>query len=165
MVGRQRAMPRRQGRAMPVAKLFGVELDGQAVRPGGLENALGLGGREADAFAEDVNRRRQLFLCHGRNHDFANFGNIVVHPPPTFLHKVFQRQGMGAEEVVTIRTGRWRSRAPGGAQHFQFVFERQAIAGLDLDRGHALGQQGIQAGQGGRDQVAFGGGAGGANRR
>jgi hypothetical protein len=41
----------------------------------------------------------------------------------------------------------------GGAQALQLVVQRQAVAGLDLDRGHALGDQGVQAGQGGGDQL------------
>ncbi|MCY1557287.1 hypothetical protein D9M68_941290 [compost metagenome] len=33
----------------------------------------------------------------------------------------------------------------GDAQHLQLVGERQAIAGLDLQRGYPIGQQGLQA--------------------
>src|SRR3546814_2512484 len=39
--------------------------------------------------------------------------------------------------------------AAGDAQHLHLVLEGQAVAGLDLDGGHALGREVAQAGQGG----------------
>jgi hypothetical protein len=51
------------------------------------------------------------------------------------------------------------------AQLLALVFEREAVARLDLDGGHALGQQRVQARQAGRDQVRFAGRARRLHRR
>ena len=53
--------------------------------------------------------------------------------------------------------------ATGHAQHLQLVGDGQAVAGLDLQRGHAIGQQRVQARQAGGDQLILAGGAGGAH--
>jgi hypothetical protein len=50
------------------------------------------------------------------------------------------------------------------AQHRAFGVEREAIARLDFDRRHALRQQGIEPGQGGRDEIVHAGAARGAHR-
>jgi hypothetical protein len=51
-------------------------------------------------------------------------------------------------KLVLTRTGRFRRQPHGSAQHLQFGVDVEAVARLDLDRGHALGDQGIDAGKG-----------------
>jgi hypothetical protein len=56
MIGRQRADSGRERGAVLVGELLGMELDRQREARGGGEDALGLGGGEADALAERVDR-------------------------------------------------------------------------------------------------------------
>ncbi len=48
-------------------------------------------------------------------------------------------------------------------QHLEFSVQVEAVAGLDLGRGGAVGEHGVQAGQGLLDQLVQRGGAGGAH--
>jgi hypothetical protein len=55
---------------------------------------------------------------------------------------------MGAEETGHNRDRAFLAKRAGDAQHLQFGVQVEAIARLDLDRGHALGDQRVDAGQG-----------------
>ncbi len=125
-----------------------------------LKDALGLGRRKADALAEDINRRNQFFMRHGRDHVVADLIDIGV---GTVL--IFRRQGVSAEQGGDHTDLAALFQRFGGAQHFQLVAQRQTVAGFDFDRGDAAGHQGIEARQGAFDQVVFTGGTGGGDGR
>ncbi len=55
-----------------------MQLDGQAQPLGGLQHALGLRQREADAFAERVHRVHQPFVGQRGQHVVADLGDVVA---------------------------------------------------------------------------------------
>jgi hypothetical protein len=55
-----------------------MNLDGQAMVSGGGKNTLGLGWRETDAFAKDIDRIGEMLLGQGRDHRPAHRIDIAV---------------------------------------------------------------------------------------
>ena len=70
---------------------------------------------------------------------------------------------MGAEQRGHYPHRTQLAEATGHAQHLQLVGDSQAVAGLDFHRGHAVGQQRVEARQAGGDQLVLAGRAGGAH--
>jgi hypothetical protein len=58
---------------------------------------------------------------------------------------VFRRHGMGARKLVLTCTGRSRN-ARAARSIFKFGLDVEPVAGLDLDRGDAFGDQRVDAG-------------------
>lgn len=135
-----------------------MRLDRQAMLARGLEDALALRRGEADALAEHVHRVGQAFTGGRRDHLLADQAHVVVGAPG-----VFWRQRMGTEQRGHHPHRAQLAEAAGHAQHLQLVGQGQAVAGLDLHRGHAIGQQRIEARQAGGDQLVLAGGTGGAH--
>jgi hypothetical protein len=113
VVRRQGGELRGQGRPMQVGQLLGVQLDRQAVGPGGLEHPAGLGGRKTDALAEGVDGVGQAFGGDGRDHPVANEVDIAVR-----IAGEFRRQGVGAQEGGGDRHVPLVAQGAGGAQLF-----------------------------------------------
>ena len=78
VIRRQRAKRGGERRALHVGELFGVQLHAQPVRGRGLEHAPGLLAREADLFAERVDRVDQAFAHQRGQHDRADLVDVVV---------------------------------------------------------------------------------------
>ena len=72
----------------------------------------------------------------------ADLGDVVVGAAGEF-----RRQGVRAEKGGAHRDRAFASERARRAQLFALVLERQAVAGLDLDGGHAFGQQRVEARQ------------------
>ena len=158
VVTRQGAVACRQGRAPHVRQLLGVQLHRQAQRLCGLEHLFGLGQREADAFAEHVHRVHQALGGQRGQH-------LVAHQVDVSLAaaRILGRQGVGTQEGGAHCHAKGLAQTPRHAQLLAFVGQRQAIAGLDFNGTHALGQQGLQPGGRQRKQGVFVGLAGGAH--
>ena len=78
--------------------------------------------------------------------------------------RVLGRQRMGAEEGGAHRHAVGLAEAPRHAQLLALVFEREAVAGLDLDGADAVGQQLFEPRRGLREERVFVGLARGAHR-
>ena len=105
-----------------------------------------------------VDRVGQAFTGGRRDHLLADQAHIVVGATG-----VFRRQRMGAKQGGGHPHRAQLAEAAGHAQHLQLVGQGQAVTGLDLDRGHAIGQQRVETRQAGGDQLVLAGGAGGAH--
>ena len=127
---------------------------------GRLEHPSSLVRREADALAEGVDRVGQPFRRHRRDHPLAHQRDIAVR-----VVGEFRRQAVRPEEGRADRHRPHLAERPRDPQLLQLALEIEAVAGLDLHRGHALGDQGVEAGQGGCDQLRLAGGACGAHGR
>lgn len=160
VIGGQGAIAGRQRGAAEIAQLFGMQLDRQAMPVRGLEHALGLRRREADALAERIDRIDQSFLRQCRQHGVADQRDVVVG-----AIGVFGRQGMRAEEGRVHGHAIRLPEPPRDAQLLALGGEVQAVARFDLDRGDALGQQRLEPRRGLREQRVFVGGAGGPHGR
>jgi hypothetical protein len=124
-----------QGGAAAVAQLLGMQLDRQAQRAGAAEQAVDLGGAEGDVLAEAVHRIDQaLGLPAGQ--PVAQGLDVVVGPAGEL-----GRQGVGAQRGGAHRHRQPLAHGPRHAQAARLVGLAQAVAGLDLHRGHAFAQQ------------------------
>jgi len=132
-----------------------VQLDRQAERARGLEHATRLRGREADPFAERVDGIDQAFVVQPRQP--VDHGVDVV----VGASRELRRQCMRAQIRGTHRDAERLADAARDAQHLALVLDVQAVAGLDLQRGHAVGR----ARQRLREQLVFARGAHGAHGR
>ena len=94
------------------------------------------------------------------HHDLAHLGDVVVGAAGEL-----RRQGVRAEKGEPHGHRPFASEPARRAQLFALVFERQPVAGLDLDGRHAFGQQRIQSRQRFRHQLRFARGARGVHRR
>ncbi len=158
VVGRQALEACHQRRAVLVGQLLGVQLDGQAVGMRGLEHALGLRVGKADPLAEGVDRVHQAFGRQLRQHGAANVVDVVVGASGKF-----RRQRMRAQEGGRHVNRQHVRHLARNAQHFPFRRQVQAIAGLDFNGGHALGQKARDTGQALAQQFGVAGSAGGAH--
>ena len=137
VVGRQPAEFRRERGAAEVAELVGVQLHRQAERARRLEHAPRLRRREADAFAERIDRIDQAFGMQARQ-PVAHRVDVVVgaaRRTPAATHA-------RARYVVRTVMPSVCADSARDAQHLAFVVEVEAVAGLDLERGHAVGAAG-----------------------
>ncbi len=154
MIGRQRAMARRERRAVLVGQLLRVQLHRQAERAGGAEHALGLRRREADRVAERVDGVDQSFVGERRQHVVAHGVDVVVGPAGKF-----RRQRMRAEESRAHAHREHPADRPRDAQHLRLGVALEPVARLDLQRRHALGQEALDARRARRQQIGLGRGA------
>ncbi len=152
MIGRQGAVTGGEAGAVQIRQLFGVQLDGQSVRLGGIEHPHRLGRAKADTFAETVDRRCKAFSCYGRDDALAHLVDIGVGAA-----NIFGRYGVGGQQRGGDADRAVPHQSAGGQQHFELVGQGQAVTRLDLHRGDAVAQQGVQARQGLRDQLVFAG--------
>ena len=79
--------------AVHVGELLGVQLDAQALRGRRLEHAPGLFEREADGFAEGIDRVDQSFARQRRQHVADDLVDVFVRAAGEF-----RWQGVRAEE-------------------------------------------------------------------
>jgi hypothetical protein len=77
-------------------------------------------------------------LRDGGDHLAADQVDIAVG-----IARIFGRQGVGAQEGRADVDAAFAGEGPGGAQALELVRQGQAVAGLHLDCGHALRQQGV----------------------
>jgi len=138
VIGGQGAVARGERRAMQVAELFRVQLDGKAVVLRGAKHPFHLPGRKSNTFTERIHRigqsvsgqRRQHFLAHELDVRVAATGILV-------------RKGMGTQECGFHRHLE-RAEAARHSEHLALVLGGEAIARFDLDRGYTLGHQSAQ---------------------
>ena len=156
VVGRQRAMLRGQFGTVLVAHLLGVDLQRQPVRTGRLEYLRGLFAGEGDVLAEHVHRFGQAFGGDGRDHYFADLVDVVLRLASR-RHRVRAEEGGHDFDLAQLL------QLFGHAQLLALVVQGQAVAGLDLDGGHAFAQHRVQPRQAGGEQGGIVGGAGGAH--
>ena len=159
MVGRERAVFRRQRRAAEVGELVRVQLGRQAQRLRGLEHARGLRGREGDVLAEHVDRIGQVLARDRRQHLGADQLDVVVGAA-----RVLRRQRMRAEEGAAESEAQLLREQAGDTQHLAFGGGIEPVAGLHFHRGHTLGEQPDQAMTALDAQLLVAGRAGGADR-
>ena len=93
MIGRKRAVLRRERGAAEIRKLVGMQLDRKAEALGRIEDARGLVPIEGDPFAERVDRIDQLLGCRGGQHLVADEIDVIVGAPFIFL-----RHSVSAQE-------------------------------------------------------------------
>jgi len=126
---------------------------------GGVEHAARLSRAEGDALAEGIDGIDQpLGVQRGQPGDQGI--DVVVRAA-----FVFQRHGMGGQVGRADGHPRVSTDAAGAAQQPCLVVRRQAVAGLDLDDGHAFGAQGQRALQRERVQFVIRSGSRGRHRR
>ena len=135
MVGGQAVETRRQRRTAEVAELVGMQLHRQAERARGLEHAPRLRRREADAFAERIHRIDQPFRMQSRQP--ADGGVDVA----VGIVRELGRQRMRGEIRGPHFDAEAFAQCARDPQHLAFAVEVQPVAGLDLQRGHAIAQQ------------------------
>ena len=135
MVTTQRLVLRSQLRTTAVTELLGMQLDWQAQALGRSKHPPDLRSAKCNALAKAIDRINQPFSVQDRQH-LQHGIHIVIRAPGEFA-----RHSMGPQEGGAYIH---RMRLAQGAGHLQalaFVFQRQPVAGFDLDGGHALVQQ------------------------
>ena len=136
MVGRKRAEARRQGGAALVGELLGVQLDRKPEPTGRLEHLVSLPGGEADPLAERVDGIDEALRRRARQAVLAEELDELV---GTTL--VFGWQRMRAEKGGAHGHRKGVAEATRDPQHPRLGLAVEAVAALDLDGGHAFGQQ------------------------
>jgi hypothetical protein len=160
MIGGQAAVARGQRCAVRVGQLLGVQLDRDAARSGGRKHALGLRGREADALAKGVDGIYQAGVREPRQHQLAHFADVVVRAACKLGWDCVCAEECRLHLDLALPTELARS-----SQLPRLSLELEAVAGLDLDAGHALGEQRFEPRARCRYQLRFGSGARGAYSR
>jgi hypothetical protein len=97
---------------------------------------------EGDALAEAVDRVDQPFgmgCVHAGDHHLAEIAVAIV--------PILRRQGVGGEPAGHHPHRPLRTDRPGDPQHLQLARAVEPVAGLDLQRGDALGDQRVDPGQ------------------
>ena len=140
-----------------VAELLGVQLDGQAQGARRLKHAPRLSGGEAYGLAKCVYCVHQP-LCMKLGHPGAHGVDIVV-----AAACIFGGYGVGAEVGGAHAQGQALAQGARHAKAACLVLKTQAVAGLDLDGGHALCHQAAGAAGGAVEQGGFAGGTGGSH--
>jgi hypothetical protein len=143
-----------------VRKLLGVQLDAQAMSRRSLEDPACLGGGKPDPVAKGIDRIGKSSAGDSRDHPFANLRDIIVG-----ISLISGRKCVCPKEGGRNADRPFGAEPTSGAQHFDFLFERQSVARLYLDRRHAFGNQRIKARQSGLDKLGFRGFAGCHHRR
>ena len=136
MVGGERLVFRSKRRALLVGELLGMELDGEAELLGLDEDALDLRGREADVVAVRVDGVGESLGRSGGQDLLAYTFNIVV-----AAALELGRHGMGREERGADGQREALAERARDAKDLELVVEVEPVAGLDLERGHALGDE------------------------
>jgi hypothetical protein len=113
MIGRQGAEARGQRCAAQGRELFGMQLNRQAERARGLEDARRLLGREGDRFAEGVDRVGESRLRHRRQLLFADLCDVSV-----LVAVGLGRQRVRPEEGRDDRQRQHFAQTTGDAQDF-----------------------------------------------
>ena len=134
-----------------------MELHRQAEFPRRVEDAPYLRRREGDLLAEGIDGiDKTCVYQRGQPGD----GGVEV---GVGLVGKLRRQRMRRQAGGAHRHGQILPQAAGDPQAAGLVLGRQTVAGLDLQRGDALGQQRPGAGQGAGQQLVFRRGAGGSH--
>ena len=152
MIGGERAEPGGERGALQVGELLRMQLDRQALRAGGFKHTAGLRRGEPNPLAEGVDGVGQTLGGDGRDHLEADEVDVTIG-----VARELGRQSVGAKEGRDDADVPQLAQAARGAKRLQFMLKREAVAGLDLDGGDALGDQGVEAGQGLGDKLVFGG--------
>ena len=124
---------------MQVRQLLGMQFYGQTQLARGREDTFGLVGCEPDAFAKSIHRVDQTFGCQLREHFADHQIDIIVSATG-----IFWWHGMSAEKCGTHIDTACLSQRSCDLEHASFRRKLEAVAGLDFDSGHALGDQGIK---------------------
>ncbi len=139
MIAGQRVVSRGKRRAAHVGQLLGMELHRQPERARLVEHAPGLLDREADALAEHVDRVDQMLDVEA-GEPFAHRVDVLIVASLEFRRKRVRGQVRRPDGDRPLAR-----EPPRDAQALRFVAFRESVAGLDLDRGDALGLQRDQA--------------------
>ncbi len=155
VVCRQCAEARGQFGAVLVAQLFGVDLDRQPVLRAAANSCAACACESRYSQNTSTASARPCAATAGimRSQDFVDMR----------LRLRARRHRMGAQEGGHHLDRAQLAQRAGYAQLPALVFQGEAVAGFDFDRGHALGQHGVQARQRGGQQGALIGGAGRAH--
>ncbi len=132
-----------------------MEFHRQAQLPGDLEHPLDLGRGKRQVFAECIDRVHQAFGCQGREHLGADMLDVVI---GAIL--VLRRQRMGRQAGAAHGHRQFGAQTADHLEDLALAVQVQAIAGLDLDTGHAVAQQAAQALPGAGEQLVLTGGTG-----
>ncbi len=139
MIGRERAEPRRERGAMQVRQLIGMQANRKAEGLGLCKYLRSLFHREGDALAERIDRVRKAGGGDRRQHLIADRIDIAG-----LVSCHLGGNGVGAKECGSNRDRALAGKTAGGLQLAALGIEFEAVAGLDLDGGDALRDQGIE---------------------
>ena len=157
VVGRQRAVARRQPGAAEIGKLLGVKLHRKPMRLRRVEYPGHLLRRKGDPLAESIDGISEPAPGDGRKLLAADGVDVAVG-----VTGIFRRHRMGAEEGGFHCHRPLRAKPPRRRQHAGFGFRIEAIARLDLDGRDAFGDHRVEAFAGGVEERGV---IGGARRR
>ncbi|MNQ96883.1 N-formimino-L-glutamate deiminase [compost metagenome] len=149
-------------------QLLRMELDRQTQLQRGLEHPFNLRRRERKVLAERIHGIHQAFGCQHRQHAPRDLVDVIIGAP-----REFRRQGMRGQAGRAHGQGQGVAQPPRHPEHLALVGQVQPIAGLDLQRGHAVAQQmqrppagaGVELVLGGASGCAHGAGDAAALRR
>ena len=142
MVGRQRAeFCGKRAAAVRLESWSACSLTGRPEPSRGVENTRDFRWREARSPRRRRRRRRPALRR-------ASAGIILVRRPGRYRRRgrrEFGRQRMGGEQRRANRDRRLSARRRATRSDFRSASSVKPIAGFDLDRRHALGDQGVEA--------------------
>ncbi len=127
-----------------------MQLDWQPETPGGVEDARDFRTREGDALAEGVDRVDEVFPGERGDRladDAVEIGLALADEPG--------RNRMRGEKRGADEDRAALAEAPRGAKRPALGRRFEAVAGLDLDRRHAFGDQRVETPERRGDQVLF----------
>jgi hypothetical protein len=136
VIGRERIVLRRQRRAILVRELLGVQLHAQAIGGRCGEHIAGLFRREPNVLAKRIHRIRSAGSGHGRDHHIGDQLHVRRAIVFELGRQCVQTKKRTLHAHALVFANRLRNR-----QHLQFSLEIESVAGLDLNRGHAVGSQ------------------------
>ena len=138
--------------AADVRELLGVHSYAQAQPIRSLEQDDRLFGAESNVFDENIDGIHQPLAVQLRQPLARHRIDVIGRPASEFGWQCVRRQERGADPDSERLTQ--LARHP---QHPPFIRQGQAIAGLDLHRGHTFGRQGGQPGCALREQLLLAG--------
>ena len=142
VVGGQCFVSGRKFRAAEIGQLFRMQLDRQAESPGDLKTRSISFRRKRDALAEAVDCVHQPFIMGLPQARHAHLVDIGVR---SILE--LRRHGVRAQEARADVGPGVIANGAGDTQHAQFGLRVEPVAGFDLDRRHAFGNQVIETGR------------------
>src|SRR5688572_27373870 len=154
VVGGERLVLRGERGALLVGELLGVQLYAESEFLRLDEHAFDLYRREADGVAVGVDGVGQSFGNRGRQDLVAHILNVIVRPVLEL-----RRHGMGGEQGRADVDREPRAERARDAKDLELVVLVEPVAGLDLHRGHALGDVLAGARERRRQQVRLARGA------